>query len=134
MPAAGIARQHMRLVARGNIAGVIEAKRGIADHPGIAAMAIGAAKPHGRALMHGRGIARGVAGYAAGAVLRGLFSRQPVAGWRRLGIDPLDRLFAPGGIQLTGWQQQNHAEQREKQGQVTQVPHQKLNTALASTE
>ena len=65
IPAPGIARRHMRRLARGDIGRCRGRQRSVSHHPGIAAMAIGAAQPHGGRDMHGGGIGICVAADAA---------------------------------------------------------------------
>jgi hypothetical protein len=80
VPGLGIARQDVRLVARGDVARVVVGQRGVAEDRRIAAMAVGAAEHDRRSRVHRLAVAVGVARDAAGALLLGGFPLLSAAG------------------------------------------------------
>ena len=76
MPAIGIERQDVGALLRRDIVGMLEIEIGVFQRDiGIAAMAIGAAQPHGGRRVHRKLVGVGVAGHAAFALREhGLFA------------------------------------------------------------
>ena len=101
VPAFGIFGQHMRGIARRDISGIVMRQLAIAEHFGISAMAVDAAQPYGRGLVHGRLIGAHVARETAIRLRRhlrfGLDARGRGSGHEA--VIALDRLFLFRGAQ-----------------------------------
>ncbi len=75
MPRPRIAREDVGLITRGGIVRMIARQFRLADHIGIAAVAIGAAQPHRRAYVHRRRFGLDVTGQAPGGLGRHVLDR-----------------------------------------------------------
>ena len=121
VPCLGIARQHMRLFARGDIRWRLATGRGITPHSRIAAMAVGAAKPDSRTDMHRRRIGFQMTAETTRGLgidlSHALFGRRS----RRANITARYGLFLFAGADLAGRQ---HHQQAEHHREETSDAHQ----------
>ena len=121
VPAVGIFGQHMRLVARSDIGGIIMRELGIPAHACIAAVAIGAAQPHRGRHVHGRRVGFDVAGVAAFGLGVHFRDRLPLRRRRREHhrVVALDRLLLVRRLRVASEQRKRENQRRQQQREMT---------------